>query len=1173
MLDVLKDYPEQDIETCKDDGQNRYQKKKVKVWLDAFDNSTNPFLKQIKEIFINRINSNDILKTIKSHEIEILRVSELEKGISEVKKLFNINDIERIPITGSRNLSNKEPSILNSKSSDDIGKAHVLIGSILEIVDAAAKASCEFKQTTDVLRLQAKIENENIAYYKDAKEVLSRKVAKMKSKHEVSEKERFQEINDGAAAISNLESEEKRLIERLKQVREEIVSAKKNQSDMKDRTLFGRLAEKTKISIVSKDVAKCENLISETVLNQNIFNLFSQSIKYMIHDDGFNGDNDEMPSKKKRLSDDESFSPVDLLKVSKSSELIEKIISWLREYGSISSSVFARYLYEGISVSRIIMKKYANHEIFSNKDDLAEFMKSLKYIRIASPKKITFSTNNEKMKTLVLCDPRNLKHLVPKGFPERSMRIIKIIDRLIKLENPGVMSVLSNDNLPVEPHTDSELDASISNEKTDIRCMSMNDDVPMHDSFYACISLAHADGYLEFLKERCATAKSLSKSHIPIKDTAVKTINSDSSFFDLDHNADVDFTESDLKAIAETMSNDELPSNYQKKMVTKSVCSSRSETLSLKIPQDMDNFSRLGDSPKSKGGDGSKSKNSKSKASKKKDDDKKEIAEKKVELIWSCPNCTFDNDASLNPKYCEICNHRRPGFTRQQSRGQTPRSDNIIDTPRSRSKIETTDRSQKGINSSSKKIVTWACPLCEYSNDIDNDNCGQCSSPRSISPRTQNSVGFDIHIENSKDYDNLQVASRSDNVVEMVSNDSSDSVVPSMKKFINTVEVTVCSSEKSEESKSGSIGKTPKNITKSIPSNNDVLILDSRAKRQREVEGNTESKVDESQILDILEVQNINQRKYIGDKWMGCNDGTVVRGPGFWNELDGEADTYISPESFDAAIHAAFVVCSAVDAIALEVISGSLLSNSTSQNNVEISNIQNAFCCIRPPGHHAGRFGSTGGCVQNGFCLLNNVAIAAYYARIQYGYRRVAIVDIDAHFGNGTAEIFDGDPHTFYSSIHLQYEGPRDFFYPSTTCCIMGADIISSNNAYVNIYPTKGPGFNINSTEPKLRGREGFRKGFAESIIPALIKFDPDIIFVSAGFDGASSDPVGGQLGLKPEDFHWSARLLRKTADDLCGGRLISVLEGGYDIAKNTSGLAKAAEAHVLGIAGQQLVQ
>jgi len=388
MLDILKEYPEQDIEGYKDEDQIRHQKKKLKLWLDAFDNSNNPFLKQIKDIFLNRINSNDVLKTIKCHEIEILRVSELEKGISDFKKLLNINDINRIPITGSRILSNKESSVLDSKSSDDIGKAHVLIGSILEIVDAAAKASCEFKQTNDVLRLQANIENEKIAYYKNAQEVLTSKVAKMKSRHEVSEKERFQEINNGATTISNLELEEKRLIERLKQVREELVSAKKNQSDMKDRTLFGRLAEKTKISIVSKDVAKCENLISETALNQNMFNLFSQCIQYMIKDDSFNG-SDEMPLKKKRLSDNnESFSPVDLLKVSKSNELIEKIISWLKDYGSISSSVFARYLYEGISVSRIIMKKYANHEIFSNKDDLADFMKSLKYVRNASPKKI-----------------------------------------------------------------------------------------------------------------------------------------------------------------------------------------------------------------------------------------------------------------------------------------------------------------------------------------------------------------------------------------------------------------------------------------------------------------------------------------------------------------------------------------------------------------------------------------------------------------------------------------------------------------------------------------------------------------------------------------------------------------------------------------------------------------
>jgi acetoin utilization deacetylase AcuC-like enzyme len=237
---------------------------------------------------------------------------------------------------------------------------------------------------------------------------------------------------------------------------------------------------------------------------------------------------------------------------------------------------------------------------------------------------------------------------------------------------------------------------------------------------------------------------------------------------------------------------------------------------------------------------------------------------------------------------------------------------------------------------------------------------------------------------------------------------------------------------------------------------------------------------------------------------------------------------------------------------------------------VEVQGVKNVFCCIRPPGHHAGRFGSTRGCSNNGFCLLNNVAIGAYYARIKYGLRRFAVVDIDAHFGNGTAEIFEGDPHAFYSSVHLQYDGPKDFFFPSSNCCILGVDERYYNRVLINVYPPVKAG-NPLSRSGKPRGRRGFRSSFAEVIIPALREFNPDIIFISAGFDGASTDPIGGQVGLKPVDFHWMAEQVQVVADELCGGRVVSVLEGGYDVSKTADGLATCAEAHVCGLAGRNV--
>ena len=235
----------------------------------------------------------------------------------------------------------------------------------------------------------------------------------------------------------------------------------------------------------------------------------------------------------------------------------------------------------------------------------------------------------------------------------------------------------------------------------------------------------------------------------------------------------------------------------------------------------------------------------------------------------------------------------------------------------------------------------------------------------------------------------------------------------------------------------------------------------------------------------------------------------------------------------------------------------------------DVEGVKNVFCCIRPPGHHAGRFGSTRGCPNNGFCLLNNVAIGAYYARIKYGLRKFAVIDIDAHFGNGTAEIFEGDPHAFYSSVHLQYDGPKNFFFPSSTCCILGAEERNPNRVLVNVYPPVRAG-NPLSKSGKPRSRRGFRTAFEEAILPALKAFNPDIIFISAGFDGASTDPIGGQMGLKPIDFHWMAEKIQIVADEVCGGRVVSVLEGGYDVSKAADGLATCAEAHVLALAGRE---
>lgn len=180
------------------------------------------------------------------------------------------------------------------------------------------------------------------------------------------------------------------------------------------------------------------------------------------------------------------------------------------------------------------------------------------------------------------------------------------------------------------------------------------------------------------------------------------------------------------------------------------------------------------------------------------------------------------------------------------------------------------------------------------------------------------------------------------------------------------------------------------------------------------------------------------------------------------------------------------------------------------------------------------------------------------------------MVDIDAHFGNGTAEIFEGDPHAFYSSVHLQCDAVADAFFPSSPCFCLGPDTSEPNCVLVNVYPPVRSG-NPLARQKKIRGRGGFRKGISDIILPALKAFRPDIIFISAGFDGAHSDPIGGALGLKPADFHWMTRLLQEAADEVCAGRLVSVLEGGYDISKNADGLSNAAAAHVMALAARDL--
>jgi acetoin utilization deacetylase AcuC-like enzyme len=185
--------------------------------------------------------------------------------------------------------------------------------------------------------------------------------------------------------------------------------------------------------------------------------------------------------------------------------------------------------------------------------------------------------------------------------------------------------------------------------------------------------------------------------------------------------------------------------------------------------------------------------------------------------------------------------------------------------------------------------------------------------------------------------------------------------------------------------------------------------------------------------------------------------------------------------------------------------------------------VNNAFCAVRPPGHHAERE------VSMGFCLFNNVAVAAR-ALLNAGLQRVLILDWDVHHGNGTQHVFEEDAQVFFCSIH----GHPDVVYPGT--------------GYAH-ERGRGPGAGTTLNIPLMPGADDddYRKVFEEQFIPAAREFAPEFILVSAGFDAHRADPLA-PLALETSSFEWLTRDTRRLADELCGGRMLSVLEGGYDL-------------------------
>lgn len=223
-----------------------------------------------------------------------------------------------------------------------------------------------------------------------------------------------------------------------------------------------------------------------------------------------------------------------------------------------------------------------------------------------------------------------------------------------------------------------------------------------------------------------------------------------------------------------------------------------------------------------------------------------------------------------------------------------------------------------------------------------------------------------------------------------------------------------------------------------------------------------------------------------------------------------DPDTVLSPGSLEAALRAAGAACTAVD-------------------NVLNGETQPAFCAIRPPGHHATRNAAMG------FCIFNNVAVAAAEAIADHGLARIAIADFDVHHGNGTQAIFWNEPRVLYASSH---EMP---LYPGTGA----AD-------------ERGCGNIFNAPLAPGAGSDEFRRAWNDQLLPAIDGFHPQLVLVSAGFDADARDPLA-DLQLTVDDYGWITERLIELADRYAEGRIVSMLEGGYDL----EALRECVAAHV----------
>jgi acetoin utilization deacetylase AcuC-like enzyme len=261
-----------------------------------------------------------------------------------------------------------------------------------------------------------------------------------------------------------------------------------------------------------------------------------------------------------------------------------------------------------------------------------------------------------------------------------------------------------------------------------------------------------------------------------------------------------------------------------------------------------------------------------------------------------------------------------------------------------------------------------------------------------------------------------------------------------------------------------------------------------------ETHGIAESSLLRPQAVDLDVLARVHDRRYIV-----AVEQAAKLGGGYW-----DADTYISSGSYDAAVLAAGAATAAVDAA--------------------MTGRRAAFALVRPPGHHALRTSAMG------FCIFNNVAVAADYATQKYGLERVLIVDWDVHHGNGTQDAFYDRCDVLFFSTH-QYP-----FYPGT-------------GALNETGEGGGEGYTVNVPLPAGVGDDGYHRVFNEVLVPLAARYKPQLILISAGYDAHVADPIGG-MAVTVAGFNEMARTVRSLADEIedCEGRVAAVLEGGYNI-------------------------